>query len=68
MSQVKDGADIYCVLPVLSIFLGHKTLMGTERYVRLTQEMYPDIIEMEQSVSSFIFPSISKIIRTNEKE
>jgi len=68
MGQVKAGADIYCVLPVLSIFLGHKTLMGTERYVRLTQEMYPDIIEMEQSVSSFIFPSISKIMRTNEKE
>jgi integrase len=67
MAQVKAGADIYCVLPVLSIFLGHKTLIGTERYVRLTQEMFPDIIEMEQSISSYIFPSISKIVRTNEK-
>jgi len=67
MGQVKAGADIYCVLPVLSIFLGHKTLIGTERYVRLTQEMFPDIIKMEQSISSYIFPSISKIIRTNEK-
>jgi integrase len=67
MSQVKVGADIYCVLPVLSIFLGHKTLIGTERYVRLTQEMFPDIIKMEQSISSYIFPSISKIMRTNEK-
>ena len=55
--QVKAGADIYCILPVLSVFLGHRTLIGTERYVRLTQEMFPDIIKMEQSVSSFVFPS-----------
>ncbi len=54
--QVKAGADIYCVLPVLSVFLGHRTLAGTEHYVRLTQDMYPDIIKMEQSIASFVFP------------
>jgi integrase len=59
MAQVQSGADIYCVLPILSVFLGHRTLVGTERYVRLTQEMYPDIIKLEQSVSSFVFPSFS---------
>jgi integrase len=55
--QVKVRADIYCVLPILSVFLGHRTLVGTERYVRLTQEIFPNIIKMEQSVSSFVFPS-----------
>ena len=44
MAQVRSGADIYCVLPILSTFLGHKTLIGTERYIRLTQEMYPDCL------------------------
>ncbi|GHV57918.1 hypothetical protein FACS1894182_08120 [Bacteroidia bacterium] len=57
MKQVKEGADIYCILPVISMFLGHKTIQGTELYVRLTQEMYPDIIKQEQSVSAFVFPS-----------
>jgi site-specific recombinase XerD len=38
--QVKAGADIYCVLPILSVFLGHRTLVGTEHYVRLTQDFY----------------------------
>lgn len=61
MAQVKAGEDIYCILPILSIFLGHKTIFGTERYVRLTQEIYPEIIRMEESVSSYVFPSISKI-------
>ena len=58
---VGDGVDTYCALPILSVFLGHKTLVGTERYVRLTQEMYPEIIKMEQSITSFIFPNNPKI-------
>ena len=58
MKQVKAGADIYCVLPVLSVSLGHRKVSGTEGYVRLTQEMFPDIIRQEQSVSQFLFPSL----------
>jgi len=53
---VKEKVDIYCALPILSTFLGHKTIIGTERYVRLVQEMYPEIIEMQNAVTSFIFP------------
>jgi len=61
MKQVKSGADIYCILPIISIFLGHRTIQGTEKYVRLTQEMYPEIIKLEQSLTSFVFPSQSQI-------
>ena len=32
-------------LPVLSTYLGHKTIYATERYVRLTMELYPYIGE-----------------------
>ena len=56
MKQVKNGADIYCVLPILSVFLGHKKLSDTETYVRLTREMFPDIIKQEYSISQFLFP------------
>jgi integrase len=67
MNQVKAGADIYCVLPVLSVFLGHRKLSGTESYVRLTQEMFPDIIKQEQSVSQFLFPALpDKLIQYEE--
>lgn len=64
MKQVKSGADIYCVLPIISVFLGHKTIKGTEKYVRLTQEMFPEIIKLEQSLTSFVFPS-QRIIEIN---
>ncbi len=57
MKMVQDGMDIYCAMPILSVFLGHKSLKGTETYVRLTREMYPDIVGMVHPVTSFVFPS-----------
>jgi len=59
--MVKVGVDIYCALPILSVFLGHKTIKGTEKYVRMVQEIYPDIIEMENPVTSFVFPNKPEI-------
>ena len=59
MNMIKNGVDIYCALPVLSVFLGHKTIKGTEQYVRLTHEMYPEIVKMQQSLTSFVFPIIN---------
>ena len=59
--MVKSGVDIYCALPILSIFLGHKTIKGTEKYVRMVQEIYPEIIGMENPVTSFVFPNNPEI-------
>jgi site-specific recombinase XerD len=61
IKMTESGIDIYCALPVLSVFLGHKTISGTEQYVRLTQEMYPEVIKMEQSITSFVFPKTTLI-------
>jgi len=58
MKQVKNGADIYCILPILSVFLGHRKISDTETYVRLTQEMFPDIVKQENSISQFLFPTL----------
>lgn len=59
--MVKSGEDIYCALPILSVFLGHKTIAGTEKYVRMTQEIFPEIIKMENHLTSFVFPNKIKI-------
>lgn len=67
MKQVKAGKDIYCLLPILSVFMGHKTLFGTEAYVRLTSEMYPELNMQIGEISSYIFPSLEKIVREYEK-
>jgi site-specific recombinase XerD len=59
VKMVNNGVDVYCALPILSVFLGHKTIESTGRYVRLTKEMYPEIINMEQNFMSFVFPKIN---------
>ncbi len=62
MKQVKAGRNLYCLLPILSVFMGHKTLSGTEMYVRLTSEMYPELNLRIGEVSSYVFPSLEKIV------
>lgn len=57
----KEKVDIYCALPIIAIFLGHRDTRSTEQYLRLTHEMYPEIVRMQQSVTSFVFPSKLKI-------
>lgn len=42
---VDSGMDAYVALPILSAYLGHKTIQTTERYVRLTAGLYPYISE-----------------------
>jgi integrase/recombinase XerD len=41
--MVDAGMDMYVALPILSTYLGHKTIFATERYVRLTMGIYPYI-------------------------
>jgi len=41
---VRTGADLTALLPVLATYLGHTKLTGTQRYLRLTAELYPDIL------------------------
>lgn len=41
---VISGEDLTTALPVLSRYLGHNGLTGTQKYLQLTAQMYPDII------------------------
>ena len=39
----REGADLDAKLPVLATYLGHRSLMGTERYLHLTAELFPEV-------------------------
>lgn len=41
---VRNAVDLTAALPYLSAYLGHTGLKGTQRYLRLTAELYPDIV------------------------
>lgn len=40
----QEGADLDAKLPVLATYLGHQSLYGTQRYLHLTAELFPEII------------------------
>jgi hypothetical protein len=48
--------DIYCALPLLSTYLGHASVAATGQYVRLTQDMFPEIIEEANAIAAFVIP------------
>jgi integrase/recombinase XerD len=39
----KEGVDLNSKLPLLVIYLGHQDLTGTQQYLRLTAELFPDL-------------------------
>ena len=52
---VSNEEDITNLLPYLSAYLGHVDLRGTQHYLRLTADLYPEIIaSVEQNFSSLI--------------
>lgn len=53
--MIDAGMDMYVSLPILSTYLGHKTIFATERYVRLTMGIYPYIEEKFRSKMERVF-------------
>lgn len=51
--------DIYCTLPMLSIFMGHSDIISTEYYLRLTNHAYPDIAALMDTAYEGVFPEVS---------
>lgn len=56
--MVKDGQDIYCALPILCAYLGHRDIESTEKYLRLTEESYGQIIDSIAPLYNGVFPEV----------
>jgi len=54
--MTEEGKDLYYTLPVLSTYIGHSSITSTDRYVRMTSDMYPDLLRKTESIFSYILP------------
>lgn len=61
VKMAESGMDLYYSLPILSVFLGHISLGSTERYVRLTAEVYPDLLKDQKSIGAYVFPKTGNL-------
>lgn len=60
--MVAEGRDIYCALPVLSTYLGHRGIESTEKYLRMTAESYDSVISTMENFYHYhdVFPEVIK--------
>ncbi|NLE25409.1 MAG: tyrosine-type recombinase/integrase [Clostridiaceae bacterium] len=56
--MVQQGMDIYCALPILSVYLGHRTIESTEKYVRLIPAFHQNIIHSMEGMYDGLFPEV----------
>lgn len=54
----RKGLDLYYSLPILSKYLGHQSLEATDKYVKLTSEMYPELMQEVNGLCSYVFPEV----------
>jgi integrase len=51
------GQDLAVILPYLACYMGHADLRGTQYYLRLTADAYPDVIEKAQIRFGYVIPA-----------
>ncbi|TAJ76065.1 integrase [bacterium] len=52
----RDGEDLDAKLPFLATYLGHQNLSGTQRYLHLTAELFPEITARVDAVFGEVIP------------
>ncbi|MEL7599146.1 MAG: tyrosine-type recombinase/integrase [Proteiniphilum sp.] len=61
VSMAENGLDMYYSLPILSTYLGHQSVASTDKYVRLTAEMFPLILQKTNELYPYLFSKIYKL-------
>jgi hypothetical protein len=51
-----DGSDLAVMLPYLSAYMGHADLRGTQYYLQLTADAYPQLAAIAQASFGYVIP------------
>jgi integrase len=52
-----DNADLAVMLPYLACYMGHADLRGTQYYLRLTADAYPEVMTKAQIRFGYVIPA-----------
>lgn len=55
---LRNGVVLSSALPRLSVYLGHNDIAATERYLRMTSEVYPEISETLSQMYGHLIPKM----------
>jgi integrase/recombinase XerD len=51
-----EGSDLAVMLPYLSAYMGHSDLRGTQYYLQLTADAYPQVAAMVTAKFGYVIP------------
>lgn len=54
----KEGLDMYCSMPILMTYVGHQSLVSINKYIRATNDNYPNLLNQLSTAYKGIFPSV----------
>jgi hypothetical protein len=55
-SWYRQGVDLTAKLPFLAAYMGHESLNGTQRYLRLTPNILSDLIPRVEERVGYVIP------------
>ena len=55
---IKEEKDLPAYLPILKTYMGHSKFISTEYYLKLTNDMFPDIVNKFDSYIGNAIPDI----------
>ena len=48
------------MIPMLSTCMGHKSVRATSRYLRLTAEVYPELLSAIEKQCAYVIPEVKE--------
>jgi len=55
---VRNGKSLYVTSPILSAYLGHQSLSATQKYLRLTADVYPEVVRKFEAGFGGVVPEV----------
>lgn len=56
--MVEKGYDIYTLLPILSKYMGHKSIESTGYYLRFIEKYYDEVNNLVNKYYGSIYPNM----------
>ena len=59
VQAAKHGYSVNDSVPFLSVYMGHKNIWETEKYLKFSSEMFPELSEPFETFADSLFPEVS---------
>lgn len=55
----ESGKDIYNAMLILMTYMGHQSIAATNKYVRVVENMFPQIVKQMEATNNEVFPEMT---------